>query len=257
MLIDSHCHLDFYTEEEREEIIKNATSNEVKLMQTINTRISKIEEIIKIANSRDFIYASVGTHPENAHDDFATEEEIIELCKKHKKIIGIGETGLDYYHSTQHKEAQKKCFWEHIKASIKTQKPLIVHTRNADEDTLEMLSEGKKIGDLKILMHCFTGGENFAKELLKLGAFISFSGIVTFKNANEVLKSFHATPLDKLLIETDAPFLAPVPMRGKRNEPAFLKHTAMFMAAQKNLSLEEFGRITSQNFTTLFNILPA
>ena len=178
---------------------------------------------------------------------------IISLCKKHPtKITGIGETGLDYYHSIENKEMQKKCFLEHIKASQETGKVLIVHTRNADEDTLQMLTDAKKQKDFKILMHCFTGGKNFALKLLEIGAFISFSGIVTFKNANEVKESMIATPLDRLLIETDAPFLAPVPMRGKKNEPAFVKYVAEFIAKERGLSLDEFCDMIKTNYKKLF-----
>jgi TatD DNase family protein len=252
MLIDSHCHLDYFPTEEREGIILNALNNGVSVMQTIGTKFSETHKILEIAEKYPFIYASVGTHPENAHDDPVSAAQLIETCNKFPKIIGIGETGLDYYHSTEHKQEQRKSFQEHIIASQETGKPIIVHTRNADDDTLEMLTNALKIKDFKILMHCFTGGKEFAVKLLEIGAFISFSGIVTFKNAKEVLESFHATPLERLLIETDAPFLAPIPMRGKRNEPAFLRHTAEFMAKERGLSLEEFSQITSQNFQKLF-----
>ncbi len=209
-MIDSHCHLDYYSKEERPLIIQNAFQNGVKILQTIGTKFSKSHEILEIANESEFIFASIGTHPENAHDDYAKAEDLIAFCKKYdKKITGIGETGLDYYHSTEHIEVQKKCFEEHIRASQETGKVLIVHTRNADDDTLSMLTRAKKEKDFKILMHCFTGGSDFAKKLLDIGAFISFSGIVTFKNAKEIMQSMLLTPLDRLLLETDAPFLAP------------------------------------------------
>ena len=143
MLIDSHCHLDFFNDEEREQIIQNAISSGVEVMQTICTRFSQFDKILKIAESHNFIYASIGTHPENAHDDFVTAEQLIDACNKFPKIIGIGETGLDYYHSIEHKQIQQKCFREHIIASQITRKPLIIHTRNADEDTLKMLTEAK------------------------------------------------------------------------------------------------------------------
>lgn len=253
MFIDSHCHLDYFKEEEREKIIQNAFFSDVKIMQTISTRFSQREGLMKIVNAYDFIYASIGTHPENANDDFVTAKELIGYCNTHKKIIGIGETGLDYYHSTEFIKQQKNLFEEHIEASLETGKPIIVHTRNADEDTLSMLTPPAKNG-LKILMHCFTGDAGFAKKLLDIGAYISFSGIVTFKNAGSIVESMLQTPQDRLLIETDAPFLAPTPMRGKQNQPAFLKHTAQFVASQRGVSLQHLSNITTQNFNKLFSL---
>jgi TatD DNase family protein len=253
MLIDSHCHLDYYKEEELEFVIQNAVSNGVKILQTIGTKFSASRDLLKIADKHDFIYISVGTHPESATEDPVSAEEIIKLCNLFpKKITGIGETGLDYYHSTQGIDFQKVCFLEHIKASQETGKVLIVHTRNADEDTLEILSKAKKEKDFKILMHCFTGGVEFTKKLLDIGAFISYSGIVTFKNAKEVQESMLNTPLDRMLIETDSPFLAPVPMRGKRNEPAFVKYVAEFIAEKKGISFEELSSETYKNYQYLF-----
>lgn len=208
---------------------------------------------MQIANSHDFIYASIGTHPENANEEYVSAKQLVDFCSQHKKIIGIGETGLDYFHSTEFKEKQIELFRQHILAALETNKPIIVHSRNADEDTLRLLTKPAKEG-LKILMHCFTGGAEFAKQLLDIGAYISFSGIVTFKNASSIVESMMAVPNDKLLIETDAPFLAPVPMRGKQNQPAFLKHTAEFIARTKGITTNEVANITSQNFCKLFNI---
>jgi TatD DNase family protein len=253
MFIDSHCHLDYFYPEERNDIIKNAKDAKVEIIQTIGTRFSKSNDILQIANTEDFIYASVGTHPEHVHEDFVNAEDIISLCNQNKgKINAIGETGLDYYHSTQYIEEQKKCFLEHIKASQETGNVLIVHTRNADEDTLNILTTAKKQKDFKVLMHCFTGGKDFALKLLEIGAFISFSGIVTFKNAIEVRETMLATPINRMLIETDAPFLAPVPMRGKRNEPSFVQYVAEFIAKEKQLELSTFCNSVRENYTKLF-----
>jgi TatD DNase family protein len=253
MLVDSHCHLDYYSKEDRDLIIQNAVSNGVKILQTIGTKFSASSEILEIADKYDFIYASVGTHPENALIDKVSADDIIKLCNLHsKKITGIGETGLDYYHSTENIDIQKICFKEHIRASQETGKVLIVHTRNADDDTLEILKQAKKEKDFKILMHCFTGGVEFGKKLLDIGAFISYSGIVTFKNAKDVIESMLNTPSDRLLIETDSPFLAPAPMRGKRNEPAFLRHTAEFIAQKREVSFEELSNQTYNNYQYLF-----
>ena len=253
MFVDSHCHLDYFAKEERENIILNAKNGGVKIMQTIGTMFSQSQDILEIATKYDFIYASVGTHPENAHNDFVNAEDIINLCNKYpNKITAIGETGLDYYYSIEHKEMQQKCFLEHIKASQVTGKVLIVHTRNADDDTLKILTEAKKEKDFKILMHCFTGGKDFALKLLDIGAFISFSGIVTFKNAQEVKESMLSIPIERLLIETDAPFLAPIPMRGKRNEPAFVRYVAEFIAKERGLEINQFCDIVLENYKKLF-----
>ena len=254
-MIDSHCHLDYFPKEERMQIIENAFKNGVTLMQTIGVEFSKLNDVLEVANLHSNIYASVGTHPDYAHKDLCTTKQLVEACNKYNKIIGIGETGLDFYHSSEHKLKQIECFENHIEAAIITNKPIIVHSRNADTEMFEILLKAKtKAPDLKILMHCFTGGETFAKKLLELEAFISFSGIVTFKNAIEVYKSMIVTPLEKLIIETDAPYLAPNPFRGKRNEPAFIKHTAEFIANAKGVSFNEFCKITSLNFQKLFNI---
>lgn len=256
MLVDSHCHLDYYPPEQRSEIIKNAREAGVFLMQTISTSISKFPLILEIAELEEFIYASIGTHPENAAKETFSSEYIADICIRHpNKIIGIGETGLDYFHKDYHKKAQQEAFIQHIQAGQKTGLPLIIHTRNADEDTLSILKEALQEKKFKILMHCFTGNEAFAYRLLEIGAYISFSGIVTFKNAQEVRKSLLVTPLDRLLIETDAPFLAPDPFRGKQNEPAYLKYTADFIAKTRNISIENLSSSTTENFLTLFNLI--
>jgi TatD DNase family protein len=253
MLIDSHCHLDFFKTEEREKIIMQAFNAGVGIMQNISTRFSKSHEIIDIANKYDFIYTSIGTHPESASEDYITADKLIEMYNQYpNKITGIGETGLDYYHSVEHKDLQKDLFKEHIKASQETGKVLIVHTRNADDDTLQILSEAKQEKDFKILMHCFTGSKEFALKLLEIGAFISFSGIVTFKNAKEVQESCLITPLERMLIETDSPFVAPVPFRGKPNEPAFVKYVADFICNYKKINMDDFLRQTEKNYKFLF-----
>lgn len=257
MLVDSHCHLDYFSDEERLDVIQRARGVGVVLMQTISTKVSEFGKIIEIVEDKPFMYASVGTHPENAHDDFVSSETLIDLCQKYpKKIIGIGETGLDYYRSTETSEIQKRCFIEHIIASQETGKPLIVHARSADDDILKILSQEKAKKDFPILMHCFTGGPDFAKKLIELGCSISYSGIITFKNAALINESMQITPIDKLLIETDAPFLAPSPMRGKRNEPSFLMHTAKFIAEKRNIDFEDFCLTVYNNFIKLFNISP-
>lgn len=253
MLIDSHCHLDYYTPERLEEVIDNIKSSKMEAVLTISTKFEEFGKIINIANRESFIYASIGTHPENAKVGSIKAQDILNLCQSYSgKVIGIGETGLDYFHAGYEKKAQIECFTEHIIASQESSLPIIIHSRDADIDMLDILRKYKAKKDFKILMHCFTGGEEFAKQLLELGAFISFSGIVTFKNAIDIVASMLTTPSNRILIETDAPFLAPVPFRGKQNEPMLLKHTASFIAEKRGESYENFVKTTSENFKTLF-----
>ena len=257
MLVDSHAHLLYFSQEERQNIIENSVKFGVFKMLNISTKVGEINELIASSKQGVSIFNTVGTHPCNVFEEpEITHENLIEIAKENPSIIGFGETGLDYYHSTQHKDLQKKQFQEHIIASANLKKPLIVHTRNADEDTLEMLSNAKKEygEDLKIIIHCFTGNQDFCQKLLAIGCYISYSGIVTFKNAKEIQKSMMATPLEKMLIETDSPFLAPEPMRGKKNEPAFVKYVAQFIAKEKGKTFDEICQITSQNFTKLFGV---
>ena len=190
-------------------------------------------------------------HPHEAKNDKVTTKLIIQEIKANKKIIGIGETGLDFYYNLSDKKDQIKSFEEHIKASIELKIPLIIHSRNAENEMLEIFNEYKKY-NLKILMHCFTGSLNFAEKLLTLDAFFSASGIITFKNSTELQKTFRFLPLDKILIETDSPFLAPVPNRGKKNEPSFIHYTAQKLADIKNISKLELINSTTNNFNKLF-----
>ena len=253
-IIDSHCHLDFpelFTELEQK--VQNAHQADVKYMQTICTKISEFSTIENIANQQESIFCSVGTHPNNvANEKKYIAEDIIALTKG-PKVIGIGETGLDYYYEDSPRLAQKESFIEHIKAAISTQLPVIIHTRNADADTLDILKETLKENSYPALIHCFTASEEFAKSVLDLGLYISISGIVTFKNSNDLRGIVKKIPLDRLLIETDAPYLAPVPRRGKTNEPAYTKYTAEFIADLCGISYEDLAQHTSQNFFTLFN----
>lgn len=254
MLIDSHCHLDFDDfKTDFTDIINRAKLAGVIAVQTICTKLTEWESIYQLTNNTFPIFCSIGTHPLNvAEIKFFTSEEIIPICA-HPKVIGIGETGLDYYYDTTHKELQRRSFIEHIKAAQETGLPLIIHTRNADTDTIEILREHKKTKDFSAVLHCFTSSEKLAKECLELGFYISASGIVTFKNAHDLHHIFKQIPLDKLLVETDAPYLAPTPLRGKRNEPSFVRHTAQFLADLRNEDFETFCNTTSTNFLKLFS----
>jgi TatD DNase family protein len=256
MLIDSHCHLDYFNEDKLDSILDEIIEAKIGLIQTISTKISEFEtKILPKTLLNNIIYCSIGTHPCHAHEENILDiNYCLDLINKNKKIIGIGETGLDYYHSQDHKNIQKKQFERHIELSIKTQKPVIVHTRNADNDTIEILDYYKKINEFPILIHCFTGDKDFLFKLLDLNCTISYSGIVTFKNAKEIYDSMINTPLKNLMIETDAPFLAPVPKRGQENRPAFVKHTAEFISNERKIDYDYFIKIIYENFRSLFKI---
>jgi TatD DNase family protein len=257
MLVDSHAHISYFPTEEWQGVINRATENGVLFINNISTQVSKFHEVLTSCLGLENIFCTVGTHPCHVQDEpNITAEMLINLAKKHKEIIGFGETGLDYFHSTEHKTLQIAKFEEHIAAAVEIQMPIIVHTRNADDDTLEILTKHKKQhGDkLKVLIHCFTGGEDFCQKLLNIGCYISFSGIVTFKNAKEIQKAMHCVPMEKILIETDSPYLAPEPHRGKKNEPAFVKHVAEFIAMERGLTFEQVAQQTTQNFCQLFGI---
>ena len=199
------------------------------------------------------IYGTFGIHPHESSANIVTKDIIIKSIKKNKKIVGVGETGLDFFYNHSEKDKQISSFKAHIEASIDLNLPLIVHSRNAEIETFNTLNLYKK-DNLKILMHCFTGSYNFVKKLVTLNTYFSASGIITFKNSKELQETFKNIPLDRLLIETDSPFLAPIPMRGKKNEPSFIKYTAEKLAELKSLTYEEINTITTKNFNKLFLI---
>ena len=198
------------------------------------------------------IYGTIGIHPHETNKDLINSNIIVKNFNENSKIIGIGETGLDFYYNNSDKDKQIKSFQEHIKASIEMNAPLIIHSRNAEVDTFNILNKYKN-ENLKILMHCFTGSQKFAEKLLSMNAFFSASGIITFKNSIELQNTFETLPLEKILIETDSPFLAPVPCRGKKNEPSFIDHTAKKLAEIKNITKAELVEITTTNFNKLFS----
>lgn len=252
MLVDSHCHLDMLAEKEQlTEIIERAQASGVEYMQTICTKLEDLPALIKITEKFENIYASVGIHPNEVKEP-VTHQNLIDLSK-HPRIIGLGETGLDYYHQHSAKDLQISSFIQHIKASQHTQLPLIVHTRLAEEDTINILRSEMKNTLFPALIHCFTSTKEFAKQVLDLGLYISISGIVTFKNAQELKEVVRFVPLNRVLIETDAPYLAPVPERGKTNEPSFVKHVAQYIAELKNISFEQISEETTKNFFNLFS----
>ena len=252
-MIDSHCHLDHEPLiNNLDEIIKRSKEVGIQKLLTICTTYKSYENILKIVEKDSIIYGTFGIHPHETKNDTATKNIITEKANLNDKIIGIGETGLDFYYNHSDKNAQIKSFEEHINAALELNYPLIVHSRNAEIETFEILNSYKNQKP-KILMHCFTGSSKFAEKLLNLGSFFSASGIITFKNSTELQDTFKIIPLDKLLIETDSPYLAPVPNRGKKNEPSFIKFTAEKLSEIKNVKFSELVQYTTKNFNNLFS----
>lgn len=253
MLVDSHCHLDFEDfDADRADVLSRAKAAGVDLMVTISTKITEAEKIIALAESHEALVCSVGIHPHEAGREPETSAAELVALAAHEKVVGIGETGLDYFYEHSPREAQQRNFRAHIEACRQSRLPLIVHARDADEDTADILEDEMGKGDYPGLIHCFTAGPDLARRALDIGFYISISGIATFKNAAELRETIKAVPLERLLVETDAPFLAPVPHRGKRNEPSFVAETAAMLAELKGVSPQELARITTDNFFTLF-----
>lgn len=253
-LIDTHCHLDFpELAPQRDDVLNRARAAGVVRMISISTHASRFAGIRAIAEAHDDVYCSLGVHPHHSGEEGElVEKDWLVKESQHTKVVGLGETGLDYYYNNSPKELQIESFRRHIQAALETNLPLIVHTRDADADTNEILKhEGQ--GRLRGLLHCFSSTRKLAEQALDMGLYISLSGIVTFKKSEELRNIAKDIPLNRLLVETDAPFLAPMPHRGKPNEPAYVVHTAACVAEVKGVSLEELGRITTQNALSLFN----
>ena len=257
MLVDSHCHLDFADfEPERDDIVQRALDARVRRMVTISTRVKKFDTIRAIAEAYDSVYCSVGTHPNNAHEELdITADDLVRLSE-HPKVVAIGEAGLDYHYDYAPPEAQRQGFLVHIEAARRTQLPLVIHARSADEDMAEILERETEKGAFPFILHCFSSGRALAEKGIALGGYVSFSGILTFKNSPEIREIATIVPRDRLLVETDAPFLAPLPHRGKRNEPSFVQHTAAVLAETIGVSNDEVARITSDNVFRLFSKMP-
>lgn len=254
MLVDSHCHLDFDTyDADRDEVVERARRAGVGIMQTICTKLSAFPRVRAIAERYPDIYCSVGVHPHEAEAEGVGEPDALIAAAAHPKVIGIGETGLDFYYEHSPREAQARSFRAHIAAARETALPLIVHTRDADPETIEILGEEMKAGTFSGLIHCFSTSRYLAEKAVELGLSISVAGIVTFKRSEELREIVSAIPLDRLLVETDAPFLAPVPNRGKRNEPSYVVHTATLIADLKGVTPEALAERTTANFFALFS----
>ena len=257
MLIDSHCHLDFpELNAELDAVLTRARAAGVGLMVTISTRVGRFNELKAIVEAHDDVFCSIGTHPHNAAEEpDIMIEELVELAR-HPKVVAIGEAGLDYHYDHSPRDMQKKGFRTHIAAARESGLPLIIHARDADADVARMLEEESARGAFPFVLHCFTGGADLAHRGLALGGYISFSGVVTFKNAEALRDIALAVPSDRLLVETDAPYLAPEPLRGKTNEPAFVVHTAARLAALRRVREAEMERLTTENFFKLFKKVP-
>ncbi len=257
MLIDSHCHLDFPDfSEELDEIVERAETAGIGRMVTICTRIRKFEQVLAVAERYDSIYCSVGTHPHNAHEELdISTDEIVDLTK-HDKVVAVGEAGLDYYYRKDFAKEQAEGLRNHIAAARETQLPLVIHSRDADDDMISILRDEMGKGSYPAVLHCFSSGRELAERGIEFGHYVSFSGILTFKGSQELRDIAADLPLDRLLVETDAPYLAPTPHRGKRNEPSYVVNTASVLAEAKGVSEEEIWKATTDNFFRLFSKVP-
>ena len=259
MFIDSHCHLNHENFEglTPPELVARANAAGVNGILTVNVKIaSEFEAILEIAKAHERVWCSVGTHPhhaDEADERVITQAELVGLANSDPKVVAIGESGLDYYYDTAPVEAQKESFRKHIRACIETDLPLIVHARDADDDIMNIIREEGAGTALKGVMHCFSSGAAMAEDALDFGFYLSFSGIVSFKNAQNLRDIASRVPMDRLLVETDSPYLAPVPYRGKLNEPSYVVHTAEVLAGVSDVRLEMLAKHTSENFYRLFD----
>jgi len=251
-MIDSHCHLDHEPLlSDLDNVLARSKKVGIKKLLTISTSLDSFTRVKKIVNKDEIIYGTIGIHPHETNNDTIDSEFIVKNLLENKKIIGIGETGLDFFYNNSEKNKQIDSFRIHIEASLKANVPIIIHSREAEEETFNILNEYKD-EKLKILMHCFTGTQVFAEKLLEFNSYFSASGIITFKNSTDLQKTFKSLPLEKILIETDSPFLAPVPNRGKKNEPSFIDFTATKLAEIKEIDKSKLIKVTTDNFNNLF-----
>ena len=257
MITDSHCHLDYSNlYNQLDDVVRRAEYNQVKYLLTICTTLESFEKIKLIVKKYKNIYGTFGIHPHESKKYTNIDSKFIfNLKNKYKKIIGIGETGLDFYYNHSDKKIQKKSFVEHISAASQLNIPVIVHSRNAEADTYEIIKSEKKNCNLKVLIHCFTGSKDFAKKLIDMNCYISVSGIITFKDSTELADTVSLIPIENLLVETDSPYLAPMPYRGKSNEPSYIVHTVEKLSQIKNVSKTCVMSNTTKNFKKLFELI--
>ncbi|MEL6920305.1 MAG: TatD family hydrolase [Pseudomonadota bacterium] len=258
VLVDSHCHLDFPDfAPERDAIVARARDAGLVRMVTISTRVEQFDRVRAIAETYDDVFCSVGTHPHHADKEPDVTAEDLIVHAAHPKVVAIGEAGLDYFYDKAPRKAQETGFRRHVAAARETGLPLIIHSREADDDMAAILSEETADkGAFPFVLHCFTGGETLARKGVELGGYVSFSGIAAFKNSTALRDIAAGLPHDRILVETDAPYLAPPPHRGKRNEPSYVTHTASVLADHLGISTDEFGQITTENFYRLFSKVP-
>ena len=258
MLIDTHCHLDFPDfADERDDLIARAHAVGVQQMVTISTRVRKLENPLALTARYPSVFCSVGTHPNNAAEELdITADELVRLAESHEKIVAIGEAGLDYFYDTQKPEDQQTGFRRHIEAARRTQLPLVIHSRSADEVMAAILTEETGKGAFPFILHCFSAGQALAETGVALGGYVSFSGILTFPKSGELRDIAKTIPHDRLLVETDAPYLAPKRWRGKRNEPSYVVNTAEILAETLDVEFEEMARITTENALRVFSKMP-
>jgi TatD DNase family protein len=253
MLVDSHCHLDFPDfAEDQDGVIGRAKAAGVGTMLTIGTHLTKVAPVIALAERYPEVFATVGIHPHEAAREPETDAAALIALAAHPRVVGFGESGLDYFYEHSPRDAQRKNFRTHIAAARKSGLPLVIHSRDADDDTIAILEEEMARGAFHGLIHCFSSGPKLAETAIRLGLYVSFSGIVTFKKSEPILAIAAQLPIERILVETDAPFLAPVPRRGKRNEPAFVVHVAAKIAQARGLGSAEFARASGANFFRLF-----
>jgi len=254
MLVDSHCHLDFPDfAAERDDVVARARDAGVGTMLSISTKLSTFDGVRAVAESYPDVYCTVGVHPHEAdREEGAKDSALLVALARHPKVVGLGETGLDYYYAHSSRENQRAAFAAHLEAARETGLPVIVHSRDAESDTMEILREAAGKGGVTGLLHCFTGTRALADFALSIGFYVSFSGIITFKNAEDLRETAKSVPMDRLLVETDAPYLAPIPNRGKRNEPAFVVYTAALLARLKGVTPDALAAATTANFFRLF-----
>jgi TatD DNase family protein len=257
MLIDTHCHLDFADfEEERDDIVKRAHQAGVKQMVTISTRVRKLETLLAISERYPSVFCSVGTHPNNANEELDIQADDLVKLAAHPRVVAIGEAGLDYFYDTQKPEDQKIGLRRHIEAARITQLPLVIHSRSADDDMAAILTEESGKGTFPFILHCFSSGAELAKTGVELGGYVSFSGILTFPKSTELREIAATVPMERLLVETDAPYLAPKRWRGKRNEPSYVVNTAEVLAEVKGVSYAEIAERTTENAFRIFGKMP-
>ena len=256
MIVDSHCHLDYPNIYDKlDEVINRANNSKVTRLLTICTTLESFDKIKIIVNKYKNVNGTFGIHPhETSKHQKVNSSYITNIVKKNKKIIGIGETGLDFYYNHSDKITQKKSFAEHIEAASQLDIPVIVHSRNAEDSTYEMIKSESRNTKVKFLIHCFTGTKEFAKKLVDLNCYISLSGIITFKNSNDLAEAVRHIPVENMLVETDSPYLAPAPYRGKTNEPSYIVHTIDKLSKIKQVSKDTIISYTTSNFNNLFSI---